>query len=76
VADILDESCQEERRSKLTTAECARILGMTSEFVRGEIIEGRLRARVFKPAGRRRAKYVIESPDLEAYQREYWPKAG
>lgn len=64
-----------EGREVMTTTDCARALGMTGEFIRGEIKEGRLLARVFR-GSRRRAKYRIERADFDSYKREYWPKAG
>lgn len=73
--DVLKESREEEQRSKLTTAECARYLGMSTDFIRGEVRDGRLRATIFKPPGRVRAKYVFTVADFEAYQREHWKKA-
>lgn len=59
----------------LTTSECARALGMTGAFIRGEIRDKRLKARVFT-TGRKRAKYRIDAEDFTAYVDRYWPKAG
>lgn len=73
---ILDDSRSEEAKSKLTTAECARYLGMSTDFIRGEVRDGRLKALIFKPKGRRRAKYTIEREDFTAYVQEHWRKAG
>lgn len=60
----------------LTTADCARAIGMSTQFIRGEILDGRLKARVSKPEGRQRAKYRIEADDFAAYQRAHWPKSA
>jgi hypothetical protein len=77
MTDILDASREEEARSRqlLSTTECARALGMTGAFIRGEIRDGRLKARIFTE-GRRRAKYRIEAVDFRAYVERCWPKAG
>lgn len=72
-AALIEQSKREER---LSTTACARALGVTGEFIRGEIREGRLKARISKPEGRRRAKYRIDAADFDAYVREHWPKAG
>ncbi len=59
----------------LTTSDCAQKLGMTGAYIRGEIRDGRLKARIFSE-GRKRAKYRIEAEDFTAYVERYWPKAG
>lgn len=61
---------------RLTTAECAALLGVSTEFIRGEVYDNRLKATVYKPPGRQRAKIVIFESDFQAYQREFWKKAG
>lgn len=72
----LAASDREEQRSAvmLTTADCAHALGVSQQFIRGEIHEGRLRARVSKPPGRQRAKYRVDADDFEAYRQVHWPK--
>jgi hypothetical protein len=58
----------------LTTSDCAKLIGMTGEFVRGEIREGRLKARVFNGPKRRRARYRVERAEWQSYLDKYWPK--
>lgn len=82
MTDILSDSRDEERRSGevlltvkvLTTSDCARALGMTSQFIRGEIRDGRLRARIYTNPERRRARYSIKAEDFTAYVKQHWPE--
>lgn len=62
-----------EREERLSTAACARALGVSTAFIRGEIRDGRLRARILKPKGRQRAAYRIDRADFEAYLERCWP---
>lgn len=51
---------------------CAKRLGVTGEFIRGEIHDKRLPARIFtRPSGRK--VYRIESNDFDVYVERYWP---
>jgi excisionase family DNA binding protein len=74
----LEASNREDQRSAamLTTADCAHALGVSLQFIRGEIHEGRLKARVSKPPGRQRAKYRIDAADFDAYRQAHWPKSA
>lgn len=73
---VIAASLEEERQAILTTAQCARFLGVTPAFIRGEIQDKRLSARVYKPETKRRAVYTIEQQDFTAYVERFWPKAG
>jgi hypothetical protein len=75
-SDLIAASRVEERQSRelLTTSDCARLIGMTGEFIRGEIREGRLKSRAYHPSSRRRAKYRIERADFVAYMEQHWPR--
>lgn len=55
----------------LTPAVCARRLGMTTGFIRGEIHDARLKARIFQREGKRRV-YRIQQADFDAYVERYW----
>jgi excisionase family DNA binding protein len=55
---------------RLTTSDCAQRLGVSTQFIVGEIREGRLRALVIQ-RGRRRAMYRIAPADLAAYLRQH-----
>lgn len=55
---------------RLTTNDCADRLGVSTKFVVGEILEGRLRALVIRRPNRRRM-YRISPADLKAYLRQY-----
>jgi len=63
-------------RQMLTTGECARALGVSPQFIRGEIRDKRLAAIVSKPAGRQRAKYRIAVEDFDAYRATHWAKTA
>jgi hypothetical protein len=56
----------------LTTRQCADYLGVTSEHVRGEIVDGRLLARV-RMKVRRRTVYRVELTDFRAYCQQHSP---
>lgn len=75
IRDTLTAADREDRRSTamLTTSTCARALGVSPQFIRGEIADGRLKARVSKPEGRQRAKYRIRAVDFESYKAAHWP---
>jgi excisionase family DNA binding protein len=61
---------------RLTTSDCARRLGVSTQFIVGEIHEGRLRALVIR-RGRLRAMYRISPADLTSYlQRHRWTTAA
>jgi len=51
----------------MTTADVARDLGMTSEYVRGEILDGRLQAVWIERPGKRTV-YRITPDQLAAYK--------
>ena len=57
----------------LTTARCASLIGMTTDFVRGEIQDGRLRAYVIRRPGKR-AVYRVRSSDFTDYLRAHWQR--
>ena len=59
----------------LTTREAADIIGVDTEFVRGEILDGRLSAAVEirRPSGRRYRRIV--RGDFESYCRKWCPSA-
>lgn len=54
----------------MTTADVARELGVTSEFVRGEILDGRLAANVIRRPGKRTV-YRVTRAHLDAYQTKH-----
>lgn len=58
----------------LSPLTCARKIGVTDEYIRGEIKEGRLEAHVHRYAHSGRARYRIDPEDWEAYVARYWPK--
>lgn len=62
-------------RDLLTTGQCAAILGVTSQFIRDEIKDGRLLAevRILRPSGR--TYYRIGLEDFRAYCRIWSPSA-
>lgn len=59
-------------RAWLTTGDCSRLLGVSREFVRGEIREGRLIAEVVTEGRRRRANRIYWAQWRE-YLRRQWP---
>lgn len=63
------------RRDLMTTGQCAAVLGVTAQFVRDEIKDGRLRAavRVLRPSGR--TFYRIGRQDFHAYCQKWSPSA-
>jgi len=57
----------------LRPSECARVIGMSPEFIRGEIKDGRLRARKYTtPRGR--VVYRIDQAAFELYLDTHWPE--
>jgi hypothetical protein len=44
---------------------------MTTGFIRGEIHDARLKARIFQREGKRRV-YRIQQADFDAYVERYW----
>lgn len=69
----LDDSRAVEASALLTTADCARALGVTAAFIRGEVRGGRLVARVFeRPSGR--SAYRIRLTAFQSYVARYWPE--
>ncbi|HXO84683.1 MAG TPA: helix-turn-helix domain-containing protein [Gemmatimonadales bacterium] len=65
-----------ETDPRLTTRDCAERLGVSTNFIVGEIRDGRLRALVIR-RGRRRSMYRIAPADLNAYLRQHrWTKAA
>lgn len=69
----LDDDARRALAAALTTGDCAHTLHVTSEFIRGEIKEGRLPAMTFKRASGR-TKYRIDAEDFRRYIEQYWPK--
>jgi excisionase family DNA binding protein len=58
----------------LTTGQCAERIGLTDEYIRGEIKDGRLPAREHRYATSGRVRYRIEPEDFDAYVERHWPK--
>jgi excisionase family DNA binding protein len=71
---VIDEGKRADAAAQrmLRPDECAERLTVTGEFIRGEIRDGKLPARVFTRGRRRR--YRIEPADFEAYIDRYWPR--
>ena len=59
-------------RAWLTTGDCARLLGVSREFVRGEVRDGRIAAEVVTE-GRQRKAIRIYRVQWRAYLQRYWP---
>lgn len=59
--------------SKLSPKACADILGLTDEYIVGEIKDGRLpaRKRVYDSG---RTRYRVDPEDFAAYIEKYWPR--
>ena len=59
---------------KLSPSECAAILGVSADYIVGEIRDGRLPAheRVYPDSGYKR--YRIDALDFSKYIAQYWPK--
>lgn len=60
----------------LTTKDCASALKVTPQFIRGEIIDKRLKARISKPVGRQRARIRVEADDFADYCAARWPNVS
>lgn len=59
--------------TKLSPKACGQVLGMTAEFIVGEIKDGRLNARVRSyESGRKR--YLVDPMEFAAYIDKYWPQ--
>lgn len=58
---------------KLSPRACAQVLGVTAEYICGEINEGRLPARVRTYASGRK-RYRIDAVAFAAYIEQYWPE--
>lgn len=58
-------------RAWLTTGDCARILGVSREFVRGEVRDARLPAEIVTE-GRQRRAIRIYRLQWRAYLQRYW----
>ena len=56
----------------MTTTDVAKQLGVSSEFIRGEIRDGRLQAIVVKHPGRRRAVIRVTPAQFAEYQETVW----
>lgn len=52
---------------------CAAVLGVTAAFIRGEVKDGTLPARVFRRSSGR-SVYRIEATDFQAYVERHWPQ--
>lgn len=57
---------------RLSTSVCAARLGVTPKFILGEIVDGRLSARVRTRPGVR-AMYRISEAAFDMYVRRFWP---
>lgn len=60
--------------AKLSPKACADILGLSSDYIVGEIKDGRLPARERQYAGSGRRRYLVEPEDFAAYIDQYWPR--
>lgn len=56
----------------LSPRQCGNVLGVSGDYIVGEIREGRLAARVRHHANNR-CRYRIDPRDFMVYAREYWP---
>ena len=59
----------------LSTRQAADIIGMDADFVRGEVLDGRLRAIIIQRPGKRRV-FRIRAADFSIYMLKYWRHAG
>lgn len=59
----------------LTTKQCAVKLGMSTDFVLGEIRDGRMEAHVIARDGKRTV-YRISAESLERYRHRFWGLAA
>lgn len=57
----------------LSIKEVASRLGMSTDFVRGEIADGRLGCRPYRPQGSVRTIRKVLVSDYNRYVAEYWP---
>ena len=74
---VLDAAEREDERAirYLSPSACARLLDVSASFVRGEVKDGRLQARVLtRPSGR--SVYRIAEAAFQAYVERYWPEHG
>jgi hypothetical protein len=55
----------------LSTRQCAAIVGVTANFMRGEIRDGRLKARTLARHGKRTV-YRVVAEDFAAYCAKHW----
>jgi len=58
----------------LSTRQCGSLIGMTTEFIRGEIRDGRLPACKLARDGKRPA-YRVRVEDFDTYLDRYWSRA-
>jgi hypothetical protein len=58
----------------LSTRQCADFIGVTVHFVRGEIRDGRIRARKLERDGKRPI-YRVSADDFNAYVSKHWSRA-
>jgi hypothetical protein len=75
-ADVIEAARAEDRKAQkfLRTRDCAELLRVSGEFIRGEIRDGRLPAHVLQRKGR--TAYRIDSGDFTVYVERYWPRAA
>lgn len=64
------------KRHMLTTKQCGDAIGMSPQYIRCEILDGRLKAIISKPAGRQRAKYRVAPEDFEVYRQTHWKQSA
>lgn len=72
---IVERSEIEGQRARgwMTPNVCGTAIGVTGEFIRGEIKCGRIAARVLtRDSGR--TVYRIDPDDFDAYVKRYWPR--
>jgi hypothetical protein len=72
---LIAESKAEERASRpyLSPPVCAAMLGVSAAFIRGEVKEGRLSARVMRRDSGR-SVYRIPAEAFTIYVERYWPE--
>jgi hypothetical protein len=64
---------EEQRKPKLSPRACAEVLGVSTDYIVGEIRDGRLPAREREyDSGRKR--YRVDAGDFAAYIEHYWPR--
>lgn len=60
---------------QLSTRECAERLGVSPDFIVGEILDGRLTAYTHERTGRRRI-YRVTPADFDTYLAQHWRRTS